>query len=182
MTNERSAPVFFFAPFVSSTMRIEPAWIDDNGHLNRAYYHVLFDRAVEEGFGVFGLGAEDSEERGASVVAAEAHVLYRRELKARDPVRVTLHLIDHDETRIHVYMELRHAGEGWVSASCEQLSLHVDGASRTAVPFPEDILRNLSVMKAAHGRLARPEALGRVIGMASRPEERDLSRATGTRH
>src|SRR5581483_4255019 len=35
-------------PFVSSVMRVEPAWIDYNGHLNMAYYNVLFDRAVDE--------------------------------------------------------------------------------------------------------------------------------------
>ena len=34
----------FFAPFVSSVMRVEPAWIDYNGHLNMAYYNVLLDR------------------------------------------------------------------------------------------------------------------------------------------
>ena len=28
----------FFAPFVSSVMRVEPEWIDYNGHLNVAYY------------------------------------------------------------------------------------------------------------------------------------------------
>jgi acyl-CoA thioester hydrolase len=27
----------FFAPFVSSPMRVEPGWIDYNGHLNMAY-------------------------------------------------------------------------------------------------------------------------------------------------
>ena len=35
----------FFAPFVSSVMRVEPQWIDYNGHLNMAYYNVLFDAA-----------------------------------------------------------------------------------------------------------------------------------------
>src|SRR5688572_3341505 len=35
----------FFAPFVSSVMRVEKGWIDYNGHLNMAYYNVLFDRA-----------------------------------------------------------------------------------------------------------------------------------------
>ena len=29
-------------------MRVEPQWIDYNGHLNMAYYNVLFDRAVDE--------------------------------------------------------------------------------------------------------------------------------------
>ena len=27
----------FFAPFVSSVMRVEEQWIDYNGHLNMAY-------------------------------------------------------------------------------------------------------------------------------------------------
>src|ERR1700722_5079407 len=30
------------APFLSSVMQIEPAWIDHNGHLNMAYYNVMF--------------------------------------------------------------------------------------------------------------------------------------------
>ncbi len=58
MADDRPASVFFFAPFVSSTMAIEPGWIDYNGHLNMAYYHVLFDRAVDEAFGVVGLGPD----------------------------------------------------------------------------------------------------------------------------
>ena len=47
----------FFAPFVSSVMRVEPAWIDYNGHLNMAYYNVLFDRAVDEAYELIGCGA-----------------------------------------------------------------------------------------------------------------------------
>ena len=37
-------------------MRIEPQWIDYNGHLNVAYYNVLFDRAVDEVYELIGLG------------------------------------------------------------------------------------------------------------------------------
>jgi acyl-CoA thioester hydrolase len=46
------------APFVSSLMRVEPAWIDYNGHLNMAYYNVLFDRAVDEVYERLGIGLE----------------------------------------------------------------------------------------------------------------------------
>ena len=35
-------------PFLSSVMQIEPQWIDYNGHLNMAYYNVMFDRAIDE--------------------------------------------------------------------------------------------------------------------------------------
>ncbi len=50
MLDRRDLEPLFFAPFVSSVMRVEPGWIDYNGHLNMAYYNVLFDRAVDEAF------------------------------------------------------------------------------------------------------------------------------------
>ena len=181
MAEERTAPIFFFAPFVSSTMEVEPAWIDYNGHMNMAYFHVLFDRAVEEGFSLVGLGQDYLEERQASFFIAEVHTLYKRELKLSDQVRVTLQLIDFDEKRLHFYREIRHATEGWVSATSENLALHVDMQDRKVRPFPEDILANLSVMKSAHARLARPQALGRVIGIP-RHEAFEPLLANGTRH
>jgi acyl-CoA thioester hydrolase len=182
MTNERTGPIFFFAPFVSSTMRIEPSWIDYNGHLNMAYYHVLFDRAIDEGFGVVGLGQDYLLSRNASHFAAEVHTFYVRELTLGDTVRVTLQLIDFDEKRLHFYMEIRHAGEGWVAATSENLALHVDMATRKVRPFPVEILTNLAVMKATHARLARPANLGRVIGIPDKTAARAPMMATGTRH
>ncbi|MGL4975935.1 MAG: thioesterase family protein [Bosea sp. (in: a-proteobacteria)] len=148
-------------------MRVEPAWIDYNGHLNMAFYHVLFDRAVDEAFAMAGLGADYLTERGASFFAAECHVRYLRELAINHRVRVTLQLVDLDEKRIHFFMEMRHATEGWLAATSENLSLHVDMASRKVVPFPQDIRDNLAVMQAAHGRMKRPEGLGRVMGVNS---------------
>jgi acyl-CoA thioester hydrolase len=182
VSKERTAPIFFFAPFVSSTMRVEPTWIDYNGHMNMAYYHVLFDRAVEEGFSVVGLGQDYLEERKASYFAAEVHTLYKRELKLGDEVRVTLQLVDFDEKRLHFFMEIRHAREGWLSAQSENLALHVDMETRKVRPFPDDILNNLSVMKAAHARLPRPQALGRTIAMTSKAPSEEPMLATGTRH
>jgi hypothetical protein len=90
----------FFAPFVSSVMRVEPAWIDYNGHLNMAYYNVLFDRAVDEVFELLGCGLAYVKERRRSCYTAEAHVRYLRELRAEDPVRVTFQLLDYDSACI----------------------------------------------------------------------------------
>ena len=47
---------FFFAPFVSSTMRVEPAWVDDSGHVTTAFTHAMFERALDEAFSCLGLG------------------------------------------------------------------------------------------------------------------------------
>ena len=46
------------APFVSKPMDIEKDWIDYNGHLNMAYYNVLFDRCSDEAFEAMGMGLD----------------------------------------------------------------------------------------------------------------------------
>ena len=110
-------PALFFAPFVSSTMAVEPQWIDYNGHMNMAYYLVLFDRAVDEAFGLCGLDSTYTEARKASFFVVETRTRYRRELTVRDPVRVTLQLVGFDSKRAQYWMEIRHAADGWLAAS-----------------------------------------------------------------
>lgn len=172
MTTAVETHAFFFAPFVSSTMRIDPSWIDYNGHLNMAYYGVLFDNALEQAFSVVGLGADYAQERDATTMTAEWHVVYRREFLVDHPVRATVQLLDYDEKRIHLYLELRHATEFWLAATAESMNLHVGLSDRKVRPFPTDIIANLGIMKAAHSGLARPEAVGRVMAIPQRAHAR----------
>jgi acyl-CoA thioester hydrolase len=162
----------FFAPFVSSVMRVEPAWIDYNGHLNMAYYNVLFDRAVDEVLELLGCGADYVKSRRQSCFTAEVHVRYLRELHAGDPVRVTFQLLDFDAKRVHFFEQLFHAADGWVSATSENMALHVDmtadSAAGKTVAFPSDIAARMTKMKAAHAKLPVPEAAGRRIAMPGR--------------
>jgi len=155
----------FFAPFVSSVMTVEPGWIDYNGHLNMAYYNVLFDRAVDEAFELIGCGLDYVKSRRHSCFTAEVHVRYLRELHAGDPVRVTFQLLDYDAKRMHYFEQLFHAGEGWVSATSENMSLHVDMEAGKTAPFPADVAERLAAMRAAHAGLPLPEAVGRRIAM-----------------
>lgn len=156
------------APFVSSIMRIEPQWIDYNGHLNVAYYNVLFDRAVDEVYEEVGLGPKYLERHKHSTMVAESHVRYLRELQQTDPVRVTVQLIDYDAKRIHLFENLLHADKGWLSATCETMTLHVDMTAKRVVPFPDSVLALLKEMKAAHASLPTPEGLGRRVAMPQR--------------
>jgi acyl-CoA thioester hydrolase len=155
----------FFAPFVSSVMQVEPEWIDYNGHLNMAYYNVLFDRAVDECYELIGAGADYVATRRQSFYTAEVHVRYLRELHAGDPVRVTFQLLDFDSKRMHYFEQLFHAVEGWVSATSENMTLHVDMERKKTAPVPAAVASSLAEMKAAHARLPRPDAAGRRIAM-----------------
>ena len=90
---------------------------------------------------------------------------YLRELLVDQPVRVTFQLIDFDGKRMHFFEQLFHATEGWVSATSENLALHIDIEARKSAPFPHDVARRLARMKAAHAMLPRPEAAGRRVSM-----------------
>lgn len=157
------------APFVSSTMRIQPQWIDFNGHLNMAYYVVFFDQAVDELYEVLGLGPNYLKAHNHSTMVAEMHVRYLREIKEKDPLRVRCQLIAYDAKRIHLFEELVHADDGWVSATCETMTLHVTMASKKVAPWPDKIMEALARMTAAHAALPVPESAGRRVAM---PEKR----------
>ena len=118
-----------------------------------------------EAFALVGFGPDYVKRRNCSFFTAEVHVRYLRELNAGDPVRVTVQLIDCDAKRLHFFEQLFHAAEGWVSATSEDIALHVDLESKKTAPFPDDVAARLQEMKASHARLPRPEAAGRRIEM-----------------
>jgi acyl-CoA thioester hydrolase len=156
------------APFLSSIMQIEPQWIDYNGHLNMAYYNVMMDRAIDELWLQLGIGPTYMKERGGSTFTAEAHVRYLREIHLGDPVQVSVWMLGADEKRIHTFEELRHAGDGWLSATSENITLHIDMGLRKVAPFPPDIRARIDAVAGVHATTPRPEGIGRKVAMPAR--------------
>ena len=70
----------FPCPFEEYTTRVLPEWIDLNGHMNMAYYGVVFDRGNYAAGNALGLGADYIERTTHGIFAAETHTLYFREL------------------------------------------------------------------------------------------------------
>jgi acyl-CoA thioester hydrolase len=155
----------FFAPFVSSMMRVDTGWIDYNGHMNMAYYNVLFDRCVDEAYELIGAGQDYVARYRHSYYTAEVHVRYLRELHAGDPVRVTFQLLDYDIRRLYYFEQLYHGHEGWLSATSENMALHVDMDNKRTAPIPPAVADRLAAMKAVHAYLPRPAGVGRGISM-----------------
>jgi hypothetical protein len=58
MPQKNNAPQHIAAPFLTTVMQIEPQWIDYNGHLNMAYYNVLFDRGIDQMWLELGIGPD----------------------------------------------------------------------------------------------------------------------------
>jgi acyl-CoA thioester hydrolase len=152
----------------SSPLSIRPEWIDYNGHLNLAYYHVLFDQGADEELATLGLGADYAQSRGMTTYVAENHVCYVREVFQQDSVFVTGQIVDFDEKRLHIYQELRHA-DGWLAATLEGLVLSIDMSGPKVAPWPDDILAAITEAAARDALLPRPEQLGRSVGIRRKP-------------
>ncbi|MDR5652412.1 thioesterase family protein [Ruixingdingia sedimenti] len=153
--------------FVAREMVVEPEWIDLNGHLNMAYYHVLFDRSIEEAYAPLGFGSDYIQTRGLTVYTAEVHVCYLRELHAGDRVQCSFRLLDHDAKRMHCFQEMRHV-DGWLAATSETMVLHIDTRGPRVAPFPPDCMERIAAAQAAQAGLPRPPQAGRVIGIRRR--------------
>ena len=148
----------------SSLMTVVPEWIDYNGHLNMAYYSVLFDRGADEVYPRLGFGPDYAETRGLTTYTAEFHVCYVRELHEGHKVYSTFQMIDFDEKRFHTYQELFHE-DGWLAATAEALTLHVDMSGPRVAPMPDDVMDKVRTLHDSQRDLPRPERVGRAIGI-----------------
>jgi acyl-CoA thioester hydrolase len=170
MSNPQSNPASEPTLLMSRPHSIEQGWIDYNGHLNMAYYAVLFDRSVDDAFEALGMGFAYTQERRLTFYTAELHVCYIRELHAGDSVRCSFQILEFDEKRLRVFQEMRHE-DGWLAATAETLALHIDMSGPKVTTFPDDVLARISQMAAAHAALPQPARAGRSIAMRRKPAE-----------
>ena len=148
--------------FVSAEGCVRPEWIDYNGHMNVAYYVLAFDQGTDRFLAALGLDAAYLD-KGGSTFALEMHVTYDRELRPEAPYRVHSRIIDADHKRIHLFHEMVHAEEGWLAATNEVITMHIDMTTRRSAAFPPAIQTRIDAMKATQADLARPDGVGRVI-------------------
>ena len=129
----------------------------------------MFDRATDAFLHQVGLTAELREGTGATTFTLEAHVNYLNELREGDPLRFTTRLLGFDHKRIHYFHEMYHATEGYLAATNELMSLHVNHSTRRSAPMAMEVTRCLEEILEAHEPLPMPEQVGRRIGLERRP-------------
>ena len=157
------------APFDGYRDVVRNGWIDENGHMNMGYYVVVFDYATDAWLDFIGLSRSYKAAHGVMTFSLESHVTYRRELRECDELRFTTQLLDFDEKRIHYFHRMLHAGEGYLAATNELMSLHVSGETRRSAPMAREILEGLEETRGAHRALPIPPQVGRVMGLRATP-------------
>jgi acyl-CoA thioester hydrolase len=153
------------APFTGSRGVVGPGWVNDNNHMNLAYYLVLFDAASDALFEALGIGEAYRKEAGCTSFAAETHLVYEREMTLGDVAVISTTILDADEKRLHLAHEMFREGEPDRVCLQEIMFVSVNLATRrTALWTPAARSRQQAAL-AVHNKLPRPAKLGRRIGM-----------------
>jgi len=155
-------------PDISGRYReiVRPEWIDYNGHMNVAYYTLVFDHATDVVLDHFGIGPTDYVPQGpGSMFVVEAHITYDREVRLGDTLAVETQILAVDEKRLQLFHTMSHADDGYQVATTEIMLMHVDQVQRRSSRMPDWALRRLRESLAAQVRMERPARAGRRISL-----------------
>ena len=140
-------------------------WCDYNGHLNLAYYVVMFDFATDAFYDSIDQGETYVLTMNQSWFTAESHVCYLSEVFASTEVYCTTQLIGFDDKRMHYFHRMFRATDHVMVATNELLALHVDLNGRKVTKVPPTNLVQISQTFDTHRALPKPTQLGRTISI-----------------
>jgi len=123
---------------------IKKEWTDYNGHLNMAYYVLIFDQLWEKVLAKFNMGEHSAKTTGNSTMVVETHTTYDNEVKEGDEVEVVLTYFDHDKKRFHFRLEMYETKSKKLSSTIEMLSLFVNLNERKVAEFDTERVKLMS--------------------------------------
>jgi acyl-CoA thioester hydrolase len=146
-------------PVLEATVVSE--WVDYNGHMNDAAYAIVFSRSVDALMDRVGLDAAARKRSGQSLFTLQMMLHYFKEAKEGDALAVTCHLLEHDDKRMRVWLEMSAPGGERLAAS-EQLliSVALGDAGTRAVPWAFETRAALDALAKAQSGLPHPPDAG----------------------
>jgi len=138
-------------------------WVDYNGHMNVAYYVLIFDHATDALLDFLKLDAAYREHMGGSVFVVESHLTYEREVMGGVAVSVTTQILGSDAKRLHLFHRMFETGSEQIVATNELMILHMNMNTRRVAPFPEFAATRINDVLIGHKNLAKPQQSSRII-------------------
>ena len=120
------------------TTKIINEWTDYNGHMNLAFYILVFDKGAEIILSKFKMGEESAKTNKKSTMAVESYTTYNNEVKENEEVNICLSYVDHDKKRLHLKLEMYEKNKNILSATTEVIYLYVDLNIRKVSEFEKE--------------------------------------------
>jgi carnitine 3-dehydrogenase len=153
------------APLALYEARVEPDWVDYNGHMSEWAFLTAFGWASDKLFRYVGVD-EDYREAGHTFFTVETHLNYIKEASLGEPFRVTTQVLGVDTKRLHFFHAMEHAVTGDLLCTTEQMLVHVDTRVGSSAPILTGPAYALTAIADAHAELPVPPQVGRVMAVA----------------
>ncbi len=145
-------------------IKVEPEWVDYNGHMNLAFYVLAFDKATDNFYDQLGIGLDYRAREDSSMFTLGINVDYRREVFAGDELLMSTQLLEVDHKRLRYIHQMYQGGDASAVACNECLAIHVNMTSRKSEPFPALTQTRIDEAMDAHRNLPLPASAGRLLG------------------
>lgn len=140
------------APLELYRCRVEPDWIDYNGHMTESAYLLAAGNATDAVFRYSGID-ESYRAGGKSFYTVETHIKFLREAAVDEALTFATQVVGTDVQRLHLLHTMRRAETGEAIATIEQMLIHVDMTASRAAPVESGPAAALAAVAAAHASL-----------------------------
>lgn len=154
------------APLELYSCRVEPDWVDYNGHMTESAYLTAFGWASDALFRFVGID-ERYRAAGHSFYTVETHIHYRREASLHQELFFATQVLGADEKRLHIFHAMVDR-EGSRLSSVEQMLLHVDTRAGSAAPILHEPALALRAIAGAHRDMPVPHEVGARMSLGGR--------------
>ena len=151
-------------PVLETTVVSE--WVDYNGHMNDAAYAIVFSRSIDALMDRVALDAAARKRTGQTLFTLQMMLHYFKQAKEGDALTVACHLLEHDDKRMRVWLDMT-TPAGELLAASEQLLISVaqDEGSSRVVEWSFETKAALEALAKAQAGLPHPPAAGSGVAL-----------------
>ena len=125
------------------TITVKPEWIDYNGHMQDAYYGLVFSYAVDTFQDWVGFDAAYRTATDCTIYLVEEHKYFLSEVKESDPLAVQISVLGVSQKVFHLHCVMQSGGHD--VAISELMEMHVcQKPTPKGAPIPLDIAARLN--------------------------------------
>ena len=139
-------------------------WIDYNGHLNDAYYLVIFTKATDRLQDYLGLTLEHIKSTGETLFTVESHLAYIQEIGLGKTVTITTQVLETDNKRIRIFHRMFN-DDNELLATVEMLFLCYNLLAKKVTNFSDMMMQSLAKIEADQVQAPWPESAGKGIAL-----------------
>ena len=153
-------------PIILSEKIVLKEWIDYNGHMNVAFYTIAFDNSLDEFLeNTLGIGETHALQNKQGPFVLQSHYHYLNEMSLDEKFNVRLLVVDCDEKKMHLCLDIFSIKQNKVIAVSETVLINVNLAIRKTEKYPIWAYNRLLKLKKTHQNGKFPSVLGKPIGL-----------------